>query len=58
MTEKYFVASASETPDKIFFNGYDAFASKILYLDSFDEKGDKVRSLKYDDETNQYTEDF
>lgn len=49
MIEKYFVASHSDEPDKIFFNADDAFNNDYNYIDTFDENGDKIKSYKYVD---------
>lgn len=56
MNEKYFVASDSDEPLKIFFTSLEAFVSGHNYIDSFDEAGNKVKAYKFVD--NEYTEKF
>lgn len=58
MNEIYFVASESESPDRIFFTKDEAENSRIQYIDSFDKNGIKVASYKLDDNEEYYTTDF
>jgi len=55
--EKYWVASQGEEPTRIYFSALEAIQSNEPYLDSFDETGNKVRSMKRVDDCN-YTTDF
>ena len=47
--EKYFVVSGGDEPYKLFFDFETAadFADTGDYIDSFDENGDKVNSVKF-----------
>jgi len=42
----YFVTSANEEPDAIYFSEEDAFASGFQYIDVFDTEGIKTISYK------------
>jgi len=44
--EKYFVCSNGEEPDRIHFNWEDAVNENAIYIDSFDEHGQKVTAYK------------
>lgn len=44
--EVYFVATACESPERIYFNALDAFGSTWAYIDSFDMYGERIRGYK------------
>jgi hypothetical protein len=42
--EKYFVGSNGDTPAQLYFDREVAFADGHTYVDSFDDKGERVES--------------
>ncbi len=46
MEAVYFVASSEDGPEAIYFSSEDAFESAFLFVDAFDEDGNKVISYK------------
>ena len=42
----YFVASSEDAPEAIYFSAEEAFESAFLFIDAFDEDGNKVISYK------------
>jgi len=60
--ERYWVGSTGDCPERIFFTRKEAFDSNTLYLDSFSETGEKIKSYKNASEDDAdgaiYTTDF
>lgn len=46
----YFVASSEDGPEAIYFSAEEAFESAFLFIDLFDEDGNKLLSYKLEDE--------
>lgn len=53
----YFVVSATDEPEAIYFSDEDAFASGFEYIDVFDEEGLKIISYKLNSDASHTCED-